>query len=59
MTFSVNCIWASWTAWGTCDSGTGYQERSRGKDEEALNGGADCTGDATETQDCPGALVTY
>ena len=40
--------------WGTCDSGSGVQDRSRTKDQEALNGGTECTGDATETQDCPG-----
>ena len=47
--------------WGSCDFGTGSQERIRAKDQEALNGGADCTGDATETQDCTGraALVIY
>ena len=40
--------------WGTCDSGSGVQDRSRTKDQETLNGGTECTGDATETQDCPG-----
>ena len=40
--------------WGTCDPGSGIQDRSRTKDPEALNGGTECTGDATETQDCPG-----
>ena len=45
----------------SADSGTGSQERSRTKDQEALNGGADCTGDVTETQDCPGRVffLTY
>ena len=40
--------------WGTCDSGSGIKVRSRIKNQEALNGGTECTGDATETQDCPG-----
>ena len=58
MIFSVNCIWAAWSTWGTCDSGSGVQERNRTIDQEALKGGVNCTGDATETQDCPGSLGT-
>ena len=52
--FSVNCGWADWSSWGTCNPGTGTKERSRAKDPEALNGGADCSGAATESQNCPG-----
>ena len=40
--------------WGTCDSGSGVKDRNRTIDQEALNGGAYCTGNATETQNCPG-----
>ena len=52
--FPVDCIWTAWSVWGTCDSGSGVKVRSRIKDQEALNGGTECPGDATETQDCPG-----
>ena len=55
--FSVDCIWAAWSAWGTCDSGSGVQDRNRTVDQEALNGGTDCAGNTTETQDCPGRSV--
>ena len=55
--FLVNCNWTTWSTWGTCDSGTGLQERRRAKKPEALNGGADCTGNANETQDCPGRAL--
>ena len=33
------------------------QERIRVKDQEALNGGANCTGNATETKNCPGESI--
>ena len=52
--FAVDCIWAAWSVWGTCDPGTGIQDRSRTKDPEGLNGGTECAGDATEQQNCPG-----
>ena len=55
--FPVDCIWAAWSAWGICDSGSGVQDRNRTVDQEALNGGSDCTGNTTETQDCPGRSV--
>ena len=60
MIFSVNCIWSTWSAWGTCDSGSGFQERNRTILQGALNGGTGCTGNATKTQDCPGrALLVF
>ena len=52
--FLVDCIWGDWSAWGACVSGLDVQDRNRTIDQEARNGGTDCTGNATETQDCPG-----
>ena len=53
----VHCLWAPWSNWGTCNSSSGLQERIRVKDQEAFNGGANCTGNATETKDCPGESI--
>ena len=53
----MDCIWGDWSAWGACDSGLGVQDRNRTIDQEARNGGTDCTGNATETQDCPGRAL--
>ena len=56
--FPVDCIWSAWSVWGTCDSGSGGQDRNRTIDQEALNGGINCTGDATETQERPGRYLS-
>ena len=47
--------WSAFGAWSTCsaDCGEGTQTRTRTCTNPApANGGADCVGDATETQDC-------
>ena len=48
-------MWADWGEWGACDvtCGGGTQERMRECTNPApVGGGADCVGDATETQPC-------
>ena len=47
--------WTDWTVWGACSltCGTGSQDRTRTcTNPTPENGGAQCTGDASESQDC-------
>ena len=51
----VDCTWATWGPWGSCDvtCGGGTQDRTRVEDSPAENGGANCTAvDAVGTQNC-------
>lgn len=48
-------VWSDWEEWGTCSltCGDGTKMRSRTCDNPApSNGGADCAGDADDTQAC-------
>ena len=53
-TFAVACTWSQWTVWGSCSvtSGCGTQGRTRTISVPAENGGAECTGDASDQQSC-------
>jgi len=51
----VNGGWSAWSAWGSCSKtcGTGTQTRTRTCNNPApANEGSDCSGPASETQDC-------
>ena len=50
----VNCEWAEWEEWQSCNPscGDGTQTRTRTKAETAQHGGTDCDGSDTDTQDC-------
>ena len=49
----VDCQWSAWS-WGSCSKSCsgGTQMGSRTISQQALNGGKECTGDSTITQDC-------
>ena len=54
-TISVDGGWTDYSAWSDCTKtcGTGTQTRTRTCTNPApQHGGADCTGDAEETQNC-------
>ena len=51
----VDGMWSEWSEFGECPvtCGGSTQERTRTCTEPApANGGADCVGDATESQEC-------
>ena len=50
----INCEWNDFEDWNGCSEtcGGGTQSRTRTIKKEAENGGQDCAGEATETQDC-------
>jgi len=50
----VDCVWGSWSDFGSCtlSCGTGTQTRNRTQTTLAANGGANCTGNSTGTQNC-------
>ena len=53
--FAVDGDWSDWNEWSDCsaDCGEGTQTRSRTCSNPApANGGAECVGDAVETQSC-------
>ena len=64
---SVNGGWSDWEAWSGCsaDCGPGTREKTRACTNPApSNGGADCTGEITESEacnkeDCPGKNKAY
>ena len=50
----MDCTWSAWRDWSACNATCGYAVRTRSRDEvPAQYGGADCTGDAIETEVCP------
>lgn len=51
---AVDCVWGAWGAWSPCSAqcGTGSQSRSRTIQQQAQQGGKQCTGPSTETQAC-------
>ena len=50
----VDCIWGEYGEWSTCSAtcGGGTKTRTRPDATPASNGGAPCTGSATETGQC-------
>jgi len=48
------CLWGNWSAWSNCTvtCGGGTHTRSRKVAKEAVNGGAPCSGNSTETGKC-------
>ena len=53
-TVAVNCEWSEWSDWASCSvfCGGGTEERSRTIAVPAQNGGTECIGNVTETQEC-------
>ena len=58
---TVNCVWGNWGSWSLCSQlcGGGTSQRTRPITQQALYGGSECPGSATElvncnTQPCPG-----
>ena len=51
---AVDCAWGEYGEWSTCTAacGGGTKIRTRPKTTPASNGGAPCTGSATETETC-------
>ena len=52
---SVDGAWAAWTDWTSCSTscGKGSVTRSRScSNPSAMNGGKNCSGNATEVKDC-------
>ena len=49
--YVVDCVWGSYGEWSTCFCGR-TRVRTRTEDTAAANGGAACTGSATETKPC-------
>ena len=58
--FSVNCTWSSWEAWTPCSvtCGQGTRQKSRYVAQNALHGGASCSGISTESETCSSANCT-
>ena len=50
----INCIWSSWSSWGSCSvtCGGGSQERRRTKTQAAQYGGTECAGNNLEYKNC-------
>jgi len=50
----VDCLWGSYGEWSTCSKTCGGGERTRTRNETtpASNGGQECEGDSTETENC-------
>ena len=51
---AIDCAWGVWQEWSACstDCGNGTHTRQRIQSTLAQHGGANCTGDATETGTC-------
>ena len=51
---AVDCIWGEYGAWTSCSAtcGGGLRTRTKLVATPASNGGAPCTGSATETETC-------
>merc|ERR1712126_240480 len=51
---ATNCQWSGWSGWTTCNKscGGGKKLRSRSIEIQALNGGIECTGFATDEAPC-------
>ena len=55
--FSVDCIWGTWSEWGTCTApcgggANGKEVRTRTIQQAAANGGISCSGLASESRVC-------
>jgi len=50
----VDCVWGSYSEWSSCSKTCGGGERTRTRNETtpASNGGRECEGDSTETENC-------
>jgi len=50
----VDCLWGSYGEWSNCSKTCGGGERTRTRNETtpASNGGQECDGDSTETENC-------
>jgi len=50
----VDCVYGSWSGWGTCSEscGDGKRERSREVEVEKNHGGLECLGEDVEEADC-------
>ena len=56
-TFLVNCVWGSWSSYGSCNANTGKQSRSRSKSIVEKNGGS-CSGSSSDIRSCAGKTLT-
>ena len=51
---AIDCVWGEYGEWSNCSAtcGGGSTTRKRTEATPASNGGASCTGSATETETC-------
>jgi len=52
--FCIDCSWTDWSPWGLCSvsCGGGIARRNRTIDEVKQGGGAECSGESEESQQC-------
>ena len=55
--FSVDGGWNSWGEWSACDSNQQKKRTRHCNRPSPINGGAPCSGNGEESDDCPGVLM--